>query len=582
MKNIILKNIWILLIIVIIPVIIPLFHGGFFSMHDDEQIARLYELDQSVKVGDFPPRWVSHLGFGYGYPLFNFYPPFVYYFLETFHLLGFSLIDSTKIVMALGFFLSGLFMFLWVRRYTGNIGGFVAAVLYIYAPYHGVDLYVRGAFAEFFSFVWIPAVFWALDNFIEKKNVKWGIISSIFLSFIVLTHNLVALAFIFFLVPYIIFILVINKNEIKSLFPKFVIIGVFSLGISAYFWLPALAEKKFTLVDTILTKELASYKIHFVNIMQFWNSSWGYGGSIAGPNDGLSFQVGKFQLLLPFFAFLASSFYFIKRKEKRALFYIGIFIFFLFSLFMATSFSKPIWDIIQPLSYLQFPWRFLEFSAAFASFLSGLSVYFVKKIFGGSIALVFGIIIIFGSIILVIRNFHPQTYLSYSDTNYTTNNDIEWRVSKMSFEYVPYGVATYFSSNNNTQLDINKNDIPNSSFDVINGDVNLKEEVNNPSYKRYESSGLGGEVTINTYMFPGWNVYIDGQKQKIEKYGKLKLISFSVDKGNHIIEVKFENTQIRTFANLLTGFSLFILAMAIFYGFFRNNGIIKSETSKKS
>ena len=43
-----------------------LFHSGFFPMHDDEQIARLYELHQALSAGQFPPRWVANLGFGYG------------------------------------------------------------------------------------------------------------------------------------------------------------------------------------------------------------------------------------------------------------------------------------------------------------------------------------------------------------------------------------------------------------------------------------------------------------------------------------------------------------------------------------
>src|SRR5437660_899817 len=120
---------------------------GFFTVHDDEQIARLYDLNNSLLAGQIPPRWVSHLGFGYGYPLFNFYPPFVYYAGEVFYLVGFSLINSTKIVIALGYLLSALFMYFWVKNKYGSIPGTVAAVLYTYAPYHSVDIYVRGDLA---------------------------------------------------------------------------------------------------------------------------------------------------------------------------------------------------------------------------------------------------------------------------------------------------------------------------------------------------------------------------------------------------------------------------------------------------
>lgn len=575
--SILYKRFWpfIAIFILVIPVIIPLFHNGFFTMHDDEQIARLYELDQSVRAMDIPPRWVSHLGFGFGYPLFNFYPPLVYYFGEFFHLLGFSFINATKIVMGLGFFLSGIFMFLWVKKYAGILGGIVAATLYVYAPYHGVDLYVRGAFAEFFSFVWIPAVFWSMDKVTEKKNTKWVVISSMLLAFVVLTHNLIALPFVFFLIMYSLRILLGERNQIKILLPLFALIGFLALGLTAYFWLPALVEKQYTLVDTILTKELANYTIHFVYLNQLWNSPWGYGGSAAGLNDGLSFQVGKFQLLLPFLTVLVSIYFFVRKRDKRTLFFISIFSLFLFSLFMTTAFSKFLWDIFQPLAYLQFPWRFLEFSAVFSSFLGGVSIVFFKKFLKEKITLFIGISIIVGSIFLIVRFFHPSEYLSNSDKDYIVNQDIEWRVSKMSFEYVPKGVATYISPLGITQLAIEQKDIPISSFQIQKGDMTVLEKVNAPSYKQYATSGLGGVLTINTYMFPGWSVYIDGKKENITKFGMLQLISFPVSSGAHVVEVVFENTPIRVAGNVVSILSLCLLFMLFFYSFAQNNVIIK-------
>lgn len=217
---------------------------GFFTMHDDEQIARLSELHVSLLSGQFPPRWTPRLGFGYGYPLFDFYPPLVYYVGELFYVLGFSLINATKIVMALGFLLSALFMYLWVSRRYGKTAGVVAGALYTYAPYHGVDLYVRGAFAEFFSFVWIPAIFWALDNAINKKSYGWGMLTGVFLAFLVLTHNLTALAFIPFFIIYLGVLIYQNKMSLRQLFPIIIVTGVTALGLSAYFWLPSLLEKK--------------------------------------------------------------------------------------------------------------------------------------------------------------------------------------------------------------------------------------------------------------------------------------------------------------------------------------------------
>src|SRR5580698_604203 len=131
--NLLKKYIDILIIVVLLTfTLLPLFQPGFFPMHDDEQIGRLYDLNKDIVNGQFPPRMAQDLGFGFDYPLFNFYPSFVYYIGEVFHLMGFSLITSTKLMLGLGFILAGVFMYFFSRQYIGRIGGIVAAIAYTY------------------------------------------------------------------------------------------------------------------------------------------------------------------------------------------------------------------------------------------------------------------------------------------------------------------------------------------------------------------------------------------------------------------------------------------------------------------
>ncbi|GAF99922.1 unnamed protein product, partial [marine sediment metagenome] len=131
-------------------------------MHDDMQIMRIFELDKCFQDGQIPCRWVPDLGYSYGYPLFNYYPPLPYYLGELFYLLGFSLINSVKLLFGLGFILSGIFMYLLAREFWGNLGGFLAGIFYIYAPYHAVDVYVRGAMGEHWALVCFPLILLAV------------------------------------------------------------------------------------------------------------------------------------------------------------------------------------------------------------------------------------------------------------------------------------------------------------------------------------------------------------------------------------------------------------------------------------
>ena len=69
------------------------------------------------------------------------------------------------------------------------------------------------------------------------------------------------------------------------------------LGLAACIWLPAVMEQKYVAFERAISGN-ANYAIHFVYLRQLIYSAWGYGLSVAGPNDGMSFTVGWSHLLL--------------------------------------------------------------------------------------------------------------------------------------------------------------------------------------------------------------------------------------------------------------------------------------------
>src|SRR3990167_1872112 len=101
------KRNWVIIAVLLLSlwVIKPLFVNGFFPMHDDTQVARVFEMGKALRDGMFPVRWVPDLGYGYGYPIFNFYAPLSYYFGGFLTLLGFDALLATKIMMAVGILL---------------------------------------------------------------------------------------------------------------------------------------------------------------------------------------------------------------------------------------------------------------------------------------------------------------------------------------------------------------------------------------------------------------------------------------------------------------------------------------------
>lgn len=545
----------------------PLLNQGFFPIHDDEQIARVFELDSALRDGQFPVRWVSHLGFGYGYPLFNFYPPFSYYTAEVFHMFGFSFIDSTKLVFILGFLLSSLFMYLWTKEHFGKLAAIFASLLYVYAPYHAVNIYVRGSMPDFLAYSLFPAVFLILDKTFKTRKINYSILLGLLLAAIPLTHILNLISFFPFVSIYLIYLLILHKRDIKKILPHLSLSILIAFGLNAFFLIPAILEKGYTLVDKVNIGELYSYKLHFVYLRQFIDSPWGYGGSIYGLEDGLSFEIGKAHLIFSLFAALIFIYSLIRKKSSEFKMANVAFFLFLLSIFLASFYSEWVWNNIKLLSYLQFPWRFLTFTAAFSSFIGGFVIYFVQKKYGKNPALILLVVASFAVFVLSSSYFQPQRNLRVNDSYYTDLDDINWRVSKASFEFIPNGVATKLSDIKTTQVDITKNDIPKEVYSVIKGNAHVSIISNKSHLKIFDiKSNEKSTLQVNTFSFPGWQTVLDGKVIKYSDNNKLKLITVEIPPGAHKLEVNFTNTSSRAVGNAISLVTIFNL---LGFGLFR-------------
>ena len=122
-----------------------LLQPGFYDSHDGLlNVHRLFELEKCLADGQIPCRWVPDMGAGYGYPLFNFYPPLASHIAVAFRGLGAGILDAVKWTMLLALVLGSVSMFGLARSFFGTSGGILAAVLYTFAPYQAVDVFVRG------------------------------------------------------------------------------------------------------------------------------------------------------------------------------------------------------------------------------------------------------------------------------------------------------------------------------------------------------------------------------------------------------------------------------------------------------
>jgi uncharacterized membrane protein len=227
----------------------PLMFGSLTRTDDALQhLYRLVALDSSIRHADLWPRYVPTLVYGYGIPLFNFYSPLSLYPPEILHLLGLSFLNAL-LVGLMGYILIGAAgAYLLGRRWAGVPGGIGAAVAYTYAPYAIFNLYHRGAIGEVAGLALLPWVLWGFDRLAEYGRRRDFSLAVLFFSLLILTHNITALYGMFLLVPYCL-LLWWTGHKPPRIFVHLLLAGAVAIGLTTFFWLPALAESQFVQLE---------------------------------------------------------------------------------------------------------------------------------------------------------------------------------------------------------------------------------------------------------------------------------------------------------------------------------------------
>jgi hypothetical protein len=551
----------IVLIILSIISLKDLFHPGLFLAHDSpDHVARIANFYQNLADGNFIPRWAPNLNWGYGHPILMFLYPLSSYIASFFHFLGFSLVDSAKIVFGLGFTLSGITMYLWIRELwaesdSASAAGFVSGLLYMFVPYRFVDIYVRGAIGENFFFIWPPLVLYFMAKLSKKLKWKYVVGGSLSLSAMLLSHNALSLMYLPFIGFYSI-LMILNSNKKLRVTCYVLLITIQGFALSAFFWLPAFFEGKYTLRDIVTGGEIFS---RFETLKRLLYSPWNYGGT-----GQFSVQLGILQWILVLVV-PTIIFYLYKSKKLRFTIYdlrftILAFITFWLSIFLILPISKPIYHSLTILQKFQFPWRWLSLAIFPPAIFAGALVYLIpdKIKLRSHVNLPSKFYVVTCYLLLVVflnRNYwHAKGYLNkpdafYSGIYYGTTDTGEsapiWSVRFMERE-------------------------PKVRLEVIEGKAVIKQIQRKSTEHIYRVNIRSNKARLveNTLYFPGWVVYIDGKKVPLydlwwQDPNYRGLMTFFVSKGEHEIIVKFSETKLRLFADIITLISLIILIVIL-------------------
>ena len=553
-------NFWPLVIVIFVALLAgrTLLTPGYFKMHDDLQMMRQLEMEKCFLDLQIPCRWVPDMGYGFGFPLFNYYPPLPYLVGELFRLVGFSFVDIAKLVFLISFVLSGIAMYFFSKEFFGKVGGILSSIFYIWAPYHAVDVYVRGATNEAWAFIWFPLILLFSYRLIISHKLlitRWIILLSLSWTGLFLSHNLMVLIFTPVFGLWILYFLLREKN-----WGKIILLlrsGVLALGLTAFFTLPAILEQKYVQVNTLINGYY-EYIAHFATFKQlFLSRFWGYGPSAWLENDKMSFQIGHLHWILSLVIggwWLVTSL-----KKKKNVIHNSWFIipfFFVvgwFAAFMAHSRSTFIWQVLPPLKFVQFPWRFLTLVTFSFSFIVGSLALVIPKKF---IYWVVGLLSI-GLIIFNWNYFLPDGRKMGPLTDKEKFTGVAWDLQRNGgiFDYLPKTAKE------------NPKEGQSILAEAVDGRGEITNTQEGTNWARFSTvNSQPSIVRINIFKYPNWRAFIDGRETEItipetENWGRMYI---RVPEGTHEIYLKLYNTPIRTIGNTISfiswlGFLVFLV-----------------------
>jgi len=335
---------------------------------------RLYHLGWLLERGVLHPRWVPDMFMGYGYPLFNFYAPAFYYVsLLLGWIFRLDVWDAFKAGGVLSVLLgsSGVYALTYAvwRRVAPAM---LAAVLLPYQPYvFQINFFKRADLPEALALGLIPWLLLAIHHLwhaaTRPARLIWLCGAAAVGTAILLTHNLTALLAAALALVWLLALLATGRDWFAL--GRVVQAGGLALGLSAFFWLPAVGETRLVQLDELWGTGGLDWRGWMVEPTGLTDKDH-KPGNLQTPRGLLDLNLhyphqliaapklslGQTMLgLLTGILLLRAA---LGRKHGAA----GAGLLFLTALgcwFLTFTVSAPVWEHVPGLALFQFPWRFL-------------------------------------------------------------------------------------------------------------------------------------------------------------------------------------------------------------------------------
>lgn len=558
-----------LLLITSIPIIglyYPLGHDWIF------ELVRVAEFKAALQDNQCPPYWAPDLYGGMGSPIFLYYAP-LYAFIST---LLFSITSNIEISSALAvIFISGAgiyFMYLFLKellRYHNIFEGSAVRIgLYLFSlsPYLIADKFIRNANAEYTALCFAPLVLYGVIR-IARQPLYGTLVVAAGVALTVLAHNLTALVVV--AIALVSLIALYASKQKNYLFHG---IGglVLGLGLSAFFWIPALVYKSHIRISELTTGKF-DYHMQFKGLLDYFSYDHFYSIGVMVP------------LILLITAF--TIVYSIKSSVRRDIVSTLIFIFFITILFISlmTRASMVLWDNVPFLNLFQFPWRMMGPLAIAAATAGTLTAAYVFTNYSTNKHRTIELIVLLACLANAFPNYTQVKTLPYTasailpeilsptgvrtlqlpatvaDEYLPKTANVDFYTSKVSngVGIKQFMLEGFLSAHmDGIYATTNSKSVPdgNLSLDTKNYTDSVLQTSTYPKIEAQKVKGTAlsfaiedeepGVIHFKRWYFPGWSVYINNEKK--EAYAdNLGLLSVKYPAGKSLVKVDMSAPKFR-------------------------------------
>ncbi len=566
--------------------IVPLLRADSPCTHDGPlHYFRVAAMRHALKDGVLFTRYLPDLAFGYGYPFFNYRAPLSYYLALALTLTGLALPLALNLVYVLSIVGSALAAYLLARDLFGLRAGVVAAVAYAYAPYQFVDALTRANAPESIALALMPLTLWAFRRLALTGRRNWFLISVGSLVALYLTHNISSLLFTPFLMAYLCLLWLTRRGEGHWA----TTVGALSiaLGLTAFFWGPALLEKDYVQLYRSHSTRNNDFHYNFIALAEILAPPAPMDTALMNPP--MRIPLGLTQTILAGLGLAVGLIRWRDRERRATLIFLALAAGAM--LWMSTRASLWLWEHIPLLPFVQFPWRFVGRAALPVALLAGAVVPSstdsapyepqtaqtdaralptIRKGQGTALSLVATLI----PTALLILSALPDTYPPYGYCPSAANPTIE-------------DVFAYEHQSKLVGVDPEGSYFPIWVKRLPEGSPLEGQYATGDPIKRFDDSALPekasiveadygpnrARVTVESpspfrarylvFYFPGWRVTVDGDPAPIAPTDPEGLIAFDVPAGRHTVVVRFGLTPIRAAFATLSVLSLVALTALI-------------------